>query len=124
MATSPALSLRAIAAQVGRSHTLVQRLITTHQLTDCDPGVQLAAAHLALRRRIPAPQVARWVKSQTHLPTGGFLVYTGDDADLWHTDNLQMVAALIGNPDLGEITVIRVDSLTYRSKPTAQGVAA
>lgn len=122
MAHSPALSLRTIAARVGRSHTLVRRLLSTHGLSDCSPDIQLAAAHLALRHRIPAEAVAQWAKSTDSMPTAGWLVYTADEIQVISDE--KTFALLMGNPSLTALTTVRVDALTYQAPRELAGVAA
>jgi hypothetical protein len=113
MDTAPVLSLRSIATQVDRSHTLVQRLIANYGLADCAPDIKLAAAHLVLRRRIPADAVAKWAKRTERMPTGGWLVYAEGEVQL--IDSPTTLRLLLGNPSLDNVSAVRVASLTYSS---------
>jgi len=126
MAHSPTLSLRTIATQVSRSHTLVQRFVTAHDLAQCPPVIQLAAAHLKFTYRVPADVVAAWARSTSELAAGGWLAYF--DGALHPFDSqaqlLSLLPTLMGNLDLADVHVIRVDSLAYRSEPAAEDVAA
>ncbi len=122
MAHSPTLSLRTIAAQVSRSHTLVQRFVTTHGLAQRSPAIQLAAAHLVFTYRVPAKVVGAWASSTTTLPAGGWLAHV--NGAIRFIDSADMLTMLLGNPDLPDVHVIRVDALAYRSEPATEGVAA
>lgn len=124
MANSPAptLSLRGIGAQVNRSHVQVRHLLIRQALTDCAPTIRLAAAHLVFTYRVPAEVAATWARSTSDLPANGWLAHF--DGAVHHLESPAILPALLGNPDLADVHVIRVDSLTYRPEAATQGVAA
>lgn len=119
---TPTLSLRVIGAQVNRSHVQVRELLVRQALTDCSPAIQLAAAHLVFTHRVPADVAAAWAKATSELPAGGWLAYFG--GEVHHLDSPTLLPTLMGNPDLADVHVIRVDALAYRAEPAAEGVAA
>lgn len=103
------LSLREIASRVGRSHTHVQRFVSSRQLSPLPRERLLVGCRLVFEHGFDPDEVAAWLRRNATLPAVGFLASV--DGRIAHFGDPDAVASLLQRTDLTGVRIAFVSAL-------------